>query len=257
MFAVHTIHFYHYLSSYHIVKLRENELSNFDWLVNLLREEQHCAPRMLVFFNDTILLARVYQYLRHHCGQTSGDSEPLVAMFTSLTSDGCKTAVLNDMNTDSKLRVVLCTSSLSVGVNLRDVQHVIHYGSPQSTNAFIQESGRAGREPGSRCSSTILCYPRMNSGPGRALTKPMKDYISAVGCRRVVLLEHYNSTPQPQENCCDNCGAATPYFLHEPEWDWELSSYTTGTSSAGSVGDIPLIDSDATNDSWDSMDFEW
>ena len=46
---------------------------------------------------------------------------------------------------DGVVRVVFATMALGMGVNLRDVNTIIHYGSPQSIDDYFQGSGRGGR----------------------------------------------------------------------------------------------------------------
>lgn len=182
----------------------------------------------------------------------TGDSAPLVTMFSSLTSDDRKEYVLSDLNEiESDVRVVLCTSSLSVGVSLCKIECIVHYGIPTATNAFMQETGRAGREVGSASTSVVIGFPRMLSG--RRTSAPMRNFVTTQGCRRAVLLASYDTAKDPrQENCCDNCGATRPAYLTglvDARIDYsDYSSLTT--SSSASIGDL-LLDTDSEYDSDD------
>lgn len=49
---------------------------------------------------------------------------------------------------DSRLKLVVCTSSLDLGVDFRPVDRVIQIGSPKGVSRFIQRAGRAGHQPG-------------------------------------------------------------------------------------------------------------
>ena len=42
------------------------------------------------------------------------------------------------------VRIIFATSSLGMGMNLQDVNTVVHYGSPCSLEDYFQESGRGG-----------------------------------------------------------------------------------------------------------------
>ena len=46
------------------------------------------------------------------------------------------------------LKVVVCTSSLDLGVDFRPVDRVIQVGSPKGVSRFVQRAGRAGHQPG-------------------------------------------------------------------------------------------------------------
>ncbi len=49
---------------------------------------------------------------------------------------------------DGKLKLVVCTSSLDLGVDFRPVDRVVQIGSPKGVSRFIQRAGRAGHQPG-------------------------------------------------------------------------------------------------------------
>lgn len=49
---------------------------------------------------------------------------------------------------EGKLKLVVCTSSLDLGVDFRPVDRVIQVGSPKGVSRFIQRAGRAGHQPG-------------------------------------------------------------------------------------------------------------
>ena len=45
---------------------------------------------------------------------------------------------------DGVVRVVLATIALGMGLHLRDVSAIIHYGTPRSLEDYCQESGHGG-----------------------------------------------------------------------------------------------------------------
>src|SRR5205085_1759150 len=48
----------------------------------------------------------------------------------------------------TKLKAVVCTSSLDLGVDFRPVETVIQVGSPKGVARFLQRAGRSGHQPG-------------------------------------------------------------------------------------------------------------
>jgi ATP-dependent Lhr-like helicase len=49
---------------------------------------------------------------------------------------------------DEKLKAVVCTASLDLGVDFRPVETVIQVGSPKGVARFLQRAGRSGHSPG-------------------------------------------------------------------------------------------------------------
>ena len=58
---------------------------------------------------------------------------------------------------EGKLKAVVCTSSLDLGVDFRPVETIIQIGSPKGVARFVQRAGRSGHQPGSL--STIYFVP--------------------------------------------------------------------------------------------------
>ena len=47
-----------------------------------------------------------------------------------------------------KLKAVVCTASLDLGVDFRPVETVVQVGSPKGVARFLQRAGRSGHQPG-------------------------------------------------------------------------------------------------------------
>jgi ATP-dependent helicase Lhr and Lhr-like helicase len=55
------------------------------------------------------------------------------------------------------IRLVVCTSSLDLGVDFAPVEVVVQVGSPKGVARLMQRAGRAGHRPGAEC--RIICIP--------------------------------------------------------------------------------------------------
>ncbi len=58
---------------------------------------------------------------------------------------------------DGRLKAVVCTSSLDLGVDFRPVDTIVQIGSPKGVSRFIQRAGRSGHRPGAK--SVIYFVP--------------------------------------------------------------------------------------------------
>ena len=64
---------------------------------------------------------------------------------------------VEDLTKRGKLRAVVCTSSLDLGVDFPPVDQVIQIGSPKGIARLMQRAGRSGHQPGR--TSTVVCVP--------------------------------------------------------------------------------------------------
>lgn len=118
---------------------------------------------------------------------------------------------LSDHN--GKIRVVFATVALGVGVNLADVNTVIHYGVPRSLKDYFEESGCGGRT-GEQAFSTIYWCPK-DAPQYKNITDHRKQKCVLVRdnssvCRRKWLIGYFIEdfsvdSMTTQSMCCDVC----------------------------------------------------
>ena len=116
---------------------------------------------------------------------------------------------------------VLCsTCAFGMGVDKADVRTVIHRDCAPSVEAYLQESGRAGRD-GGQSKAYLLWGPEDENAMLRAKTEADKKRLSALltyardteNCRRHSLLSLLNfdsGGEVPEELCCDVCVSKEP-----------------------------------------------
>lgn len=118
--------------------------TDFQWLITLiLRTAAENLPRMLIFLTNTRYLSDAFEWVRYHSKQTIGDHNSISRMYQLTTDPEVKAQNLRDLSKESNAKIVFCSSSLSMGINLARVQYVLHYGAPATAAAFFQETGRA------------------------------------------------------------------------------------------------------------------
>ena len=96
-------------------------------------------------------------------------------MFHSETNDDIKTSIVSDLSSsEGFLIIVVCTSALGMGVDIKNCQNIILYGPPRNVVHLVQIVGRAGRD-GTNASALILC----SSYQIARIEKHMKEIILA------------------------------------------------------------------------------
>ena len=138
----------------------------------------------------------------------------LFGMFHASTTQHNKQVILNSLcNPDGIVRVVFATIALGMGVDMRNVTAVIHYGAPRSIDDYFEESGRGGRS-GEKCVSTIYwnpaeapVYKKPRDQYQLELVKVRRYLENTTICRRKWLLEYFDQLPtEPNLTlCCDIC----------------------------------------------------
>ena len=71
----------------------------------------------------------------------------LLEMLHSCTPDKNKDKILDaSQKEESPIRVLVATIAFGMGVDCKGVHRTIHYGLSKNIEAYIQETGRAGRD---------------------------------------------------------------------------------------------------------------
>ena len=149
---------------------------------------------------------------------SKNSSNRLFAMYHSNTPTANKKIILDSLlKANGVIRITFATDALGMGVNIEDLNMIIHYGAPTTLEDFFQESGRAGHTGNQSCSIvywiTKNCPlyedPKTNLEKGSVLVR--KYLENTTTCRRELLLEHFDPNYVkllPKRNhilCCDTC----------------------------------------------------
>jgi ATP-dependent DNA helicase RecQ len=111
--------------------------------------------------------------------------------------------------------VLVATCAFGLGIDKADIRTVIHRDCPPSIEAYLQESGRAGRD-GAQSRAIFLWGPDDKRSLERAMTETAKERLSELlnyardvsRCRREALLDLLNyegNSESPETLCCDVC----------------------------------------------------
>jgi ATP-dependent helicase Lhr and Lhr-like helicase len=114
--------------------------------INLVKEVAstiHSYGSTLIFTNTRAQCEIWYQKLLEIDDSLAG----IMAMHHGSISRELRDWV-EDALYDGKLKAVICTSSLELGVDFRPVENIIQVGSPKGVARFLQRAGRSGHAPG-------------------------------------------------------------------------------------------------------------
>lgn len=104
------------------------------------------------------------------------DLSGLIAMHHGSISQEIRNWV-EDQLYSGKLKVVVCTSSLDLGVDFRPVETIIQIGGPKGISRFLQRAGRSGHRPGETSKIYFLPTHSLELAEGAALRSAMEQGI--------------------------------------------------------------------------------
>ena len=193
-----------------------------------LRQAQ-CA---LVFTNTRSQAEAWYQMLLEACPDWAGQ----MALHHGSLSRETRDWVEDNLRL-GKMRCVVCTSSLDLGVDFAAVDRVLQIGSPKGVARLLQRAGRSGHQPGSLSRATCVpahafelvevCAARESISKGflesrtplqkpiDVLTQHMVTMACGGGFEEASLLQEVRTTH-------------TYHQLTDDEWNWALSFVSRG-----------------------------
>jgi len=189
----------------------------------------------LVFTNTRSFAEIWYQRMLDMAPELSG----LMAMHHGSISQELRGWVEDQLH-EGKLKAVVCTSSLDLGVDFRPVETVIQVGGPKGVARFLQRAGRSGHQPGAV--SRIYFVPTHSlelmeaAGLREAVRQNIVEdripYIRSFDVLVQYLLtlavsEGFN----PDEIYKEITGTFSYASVAEDEWVWILNFLTTGGDS--------------------------
>jgi ATP-dependent Lhr-like helicase len=127
-----------------------DELEKFPWAGHLglklghkVLDVIHKSTSTLVFTNTRFQAETWYRHLL----DLDPDLAGLLALHHGSLDEDTRKWVEAALH-DGKLKAVVCTSSLDLGVDFRPVDTVVQIGSPKGIARFMQRAGRSGHQPG-------------------------------------------------------------------------------------------------------------
>lgn len=139
-----------------------------------------------------------------------------------------------------KLKAVVCTSSLDLGVDFRPVETIVQIGSPKGVARFMQRAGRSGHQPGATSNIYFVPTHSLEIIESAALGQAIKDKVVE---RRIPYFRSFDVLIQYLVTLALSDGfIASQIFkeikstfcfssISEEEWQWVLNFIVNGGDS--------------------------
>lgn len=206
------------------VRRRTDIESDFSDLIHTLEEKLTNTPRVIIYCQSLNICSDLFTHFLYCLGATSyfppGAAElsenRLFGMYHSCTPQHNKEVILESLrDPNGVVRVVFATVALGMGIDINDVNTIIHYGAPRSLEDYFQESGRGGR---SGCSARSIVFWKPQDCPVKSQPSTVHDHEvidvrqyleNTTECRRVILLKYFDlsfaTSGMKADKCCDVC----------------------------------------------------
>jgi len=112
---------------------------------------QRIEPPTLIFTNSRFSTERLHEELERESNYSDG-----IYVHHSSVSREIKNKVENDLR-KGVARVVICTKTLELGIDIGSINKVIMYRPPPTVSSFLQRLGRSGHSSGAISKGEVVC----------------------------------------------------------------------------------------------------
>jgi Lhr-like helicases len=189
----------------------------------------------LIFTNTRSFAEIWYQKMLDKAPELSG----VIAMHHGSISQELRSWVEDQLH-QAKLKAVVCTSSLDLGVDFRPVETVIQVGGPKGVARFLQRAGRSGHQPGavSRIyfvpthSLELMEAAALREAIAKKIVEDRLPYVRSFDVLMQYLLTLAVSEGFREEEVYKEIRNTFSYSsVTQDEWYWLLGFITTGGDS--------------------------
>ena len=134
----------------------------------------------------------------------------MVEQFSSSYSGADEARIVERVTSnDPKLRVIITSIALGMGIDMKSVEVIYHWGCPDNVLSYWQEVGRAGRS-GEQSHAVLFATPVSLMNTQESMKKLIESVKSGMCIRKAVLqalsLTQSKEILQPAA-CCSNCSS--------------------------------------------------
>lgn len=168
-------------------------------------------PKTIIYTNTIRDATQIFQVISRKIGNSHLYNGPkpdpklrLTSMYHGHLTPSYQKLVTDEFSkSTSTIRVLICTVAFGMGVDIKDIRNVIHYGRVESILCLWQEIGRGGRD-GESCQASW--YPTSTVGNDSKTMEVLKKTTTV--CIRTTILASF-SLPQMNTEVTRACAPCT------------------------------------------------
>lgn len=225
-----------------IVSILPDEVERMPWAGHLGIQLLPKVVPIVMESNSTLIFTNTRSFAEiwyHKMLDKAPELSGLMAMHHGSISQSIRQWVEEQLH-EAKLKAVICTSSLDLGVDFRPVEKVIQVGSPKGVARFLQRAGRSGHQPGAVSRIYLLPTNSLELTEAAALREAMNRGIVE---ERIPYIRSFDVLVQylitlavsdgfrPEQILPEIRSTFSFSSISDDEWNWLLNFITTGGAS--------------------------
>ena len=183
------------------------------WLIDYLKTNGKNSKKIIIYCRSIDTVSEIFITLKESLGkhayidQVEIVENLMVEMYHKFTHDSSKQRILNDFSkSDSSIRCLVATVALGMGLDIKDIDMIIHIGCPKSVISYWQEAGRCARD--GRQGYSLILYDNFTASL-KSTNKNMSGIVKNVEnkCLRQMILDYFTVSGKEdlKHDKCQGC----------------------------------------------------
>ncbi len=175
------------------------------WVAEGLLAEKTAYGKTIIFAQTVKNVYEIYEFIKVTLGKDAYvdhimDLEHrLVSMYHGKMTPEMQCRTLELFQEDGALQCLIATIAFGMGVEIKNIRRVIHYGKSRNMLEYWQEAGRAGRDGKP---AVAMWYPKSVAGDDKESFEKIKKDTST--CVRQCILDHFKFPLADTKNLASN-----------------------------------------------------
>nr|WP_294784303.1 ligase-associated DNA damage response DEXH box helicase [uncultured Flavobacterium sp.] len=238
-----------------VVSLIPEKMDTYPWrghmglhLIDEAAKIVKASKTTLIFLNVRSACEIWYQRLLEKYPEFAGEMAMHHGSIDRETRLWVENAIRNE-----ELKVVVCTSSLDLGVDFAPVESIIQVGGPKGVARFMQRAGRSGHQPGKESVIYFLATHAIELIEASALKKAVENSVIEDRVPYLnswdVLVQYLNTLAvsdgfYPDEIFNEIQGTFSYQTITKENWNWVLNFITNGSQSLQAYDEFKKVEVD-------------
>jgi len=236
-----------------VVSIIPEKMDTYPWrghmglhLIDEAAKIVKASKTTLIFTNVRSACEIWYQRLLEKYPEFAGEMAMHHGSIDRETRQWVENAIRNE-----ELKVVVCTSSLDLGVDFAPVESIIQVGGPKGVARFMQRAGRSGHQPGKESVIYFLATHAIELIEASALKKAVENSVIEDRVPYLnswdVLVQYLNTLAVsdgffPDEIFKEVRGTFSYQTITKENWNWILNFITNGSQSLHAYDEFKKVE---------------